>query len=81
MHVVRAWRPAVAAGDELWGQALVFLWVFVPIVLAFLESLVATPVFIPRNLLICLPAVALALALGLTDGACRSSRAAARWPR
>jgi mannosyltransferase len=67
MHVVRAWRPAVALGDELWGQALVFLWVFVPIVLAFLESLVATPVFIPRNLLICLPAVALALALAVTD--------------
>ncbi|HWE31976.1 MAG TPA: glycosyltransferase family 39 protein [Solirubrobacteraceae bacterium] len=66
-HVVRAWRPAVAAGDELWGQALVFLWVFVPIVLAFGESLVATPVFIPRNLLICLPGVALALALAITD--------------
>ncbi len=67
MHVVRAWRPAVAAGDELWGQALVLLWVFVPIVLAFGESLVATPLFIPRNLLICLPAVALALALAVTD--------------
>jgi mannosyltransferase len=66
-QIVRAWRPAVAAGDELWGQVLVYLWLFVPIVLAFLESLVATPVFTPRNLLICLPAVALALGLAAVD--------------
>jgi mannosyltransferase len=64
VHIRRA-----CAGREpaLWGQALVLLWLFVPLGLAFLESLVATPVFIPRNLLICLPAVALALGVGLTD--------------
>jgi hypothetical protein len=64
VHVRRASRgPA----PELWGQAVVILWLVVPVVLAFCESLVTQPVFIPRNLLICLPAVAVLLAVGLCD--------------
>jgi mannosyltransferase len=74
LHVRRASAASASASASaggpdpaLWGQALVILWLFVPAALAFVESLVATPVFIPRNLLICLPAVALLLAVGLTD--------------
>jgi hypothetical protein len=55
------------ASTELWGQALVLLWIAVPFVIALIESLIAQPIFTPRNLLTCVPAVSLALAVGLTD--------------
>lgn len=58
-----------------WPVALVLIWVAVPIVLTFLYSLVSQPIFLPRNLLTCLPAVALALAVVLTHP--RLPRAAA----
>jgi hypothetical protein len=67
VHIQRAWQPARGHRTELWGQALVILWLFVPVALAFLESLIAQPIFIPRNVLMCLPAVALLLAVGLAD--------------
>jgi mannosyltransferase len=67
VHVRQASQRTLAPRPELWGQALVLLWLFVPFGLALLESLVATPVFIPRNLLICLPAVAILIAVGLGD--------------
>jgi mannosyltransferase len=49
-----------------WPVALVLIWIAVPVVLTFLYSLVSQPIFLPRNLLICLPAVALALAVVIT---------------
>jgi mannosyltransferase len=68
VHVGRALRPALPEErPELWGQALVILWLFVPVAVAFVESLITQPIFIARNLLVCLPAVALLLAVGLTD--------------
>jgi len=67
VHVRRAARPARGPRTELWGQALVLLWVFVPVVLAFAESAIGQPLFIVRNLLMCLPAVALVLAVGACD--------------
>jgi hypothetical protein len=45
---------------------LVLSWLIVPIVLAVVESFIASAIFVPRNLLIVLPAVALLLAWGLT---------------
>jgi hypothetical protein len=70
---VIAGDPAVAgdpgaAADTLtgWPVALTLAWIAVPVVLTFVYSLVAQPIFLPRNLLICLPAVALALAVALT---------------
>ena len=42
------------------------LWAAVPVVLTFVYSLVGQPIFLPRNLLTCLPAVALALAVAIT---------------
>jgi mannosyltransferase len=49
-----------------WPVALILEWIAVPLVLTFVYSLVAQPIFLPRNLLTCLPAVALALAVALT---------------
>jgi mannosyltransferase len=67
VHVRRSARPARGPRTELWNQALVLLWLFVPVVLAFAESEVGQPIFIARNLLMCLPAVALVLAVGVCD--------------
>jgi mannosyltransferase len=58
-----------------WPVALVLMWIGVPVVLTFLYSLVSQPIFEPRNLLTCLPAVALALAVVITHP--RLPRAAA----
>ncbi len=49
------------------GTRLPFAWLLVPVLVAFAESLVGQPVFIPRNLLIVLPAVAILLAVALAD--------------
>jgi hypothetical protein len=60
--------PADQADPRLtgWPLALTLQWIAVPLLLTFLYSLVAQPIFLPRNLLTCLPAVALALAVALT---------------
>jgi hypothetical protein len=61
-------RPEPArASTALWGQGLALLWIAVPFVIALVESLIAQPIFTPRNLLTCVPAVSLVLAAGLTD--------------
>jgi mannosyltransferase len=44
-----------------WGPLLVLSWLVVPVALMWIWSLVAQPVFTPRNALVSLPAVALAL--------------------
>jgi len=62
-------RPGAALADPRltgWPVALTLEWIAVPVVLTFLYSLVGQPIFLPRNLLICLPAVALALAVAIT---------------
>jgi mannosyltransferase len=56
-----------AARRPTLGPALVLAWLVVPVALAWLESLVGQPIFLPRNLLLTLPAVALLLAVGLGD--------------
>jgi mannosyltransferase len=52
---------AVRARDR--PTALVVAWAVIPVVLTFAYSLVAQPVFLPRNLLTCLPAVAIVIAV------------------
>jgi mannosyltransferase len=52
---------------EAWGRTLVVAWLVVPVALAWLESLVGQSIFLPRNLLMAVPAVGLLLALGITD--------------
>jgi mannosyltransferase len=59
-------------GEAGWGMALMLAWCVVPAALTFLYSLVAQPVFVPRNVLTSTPAVGLALAAATRDR---------RWPR
>lgn len=60
--IVRAWR----AGERVWGEALVVAWLVVPVAIALIYSLFFQPVFLPRNLLMSVPAVGLLLGAGLT---------------
>ncbi len=71
--------PAGPAGPRLdgWPVALTLLWIAVPVALTFVYSLVAQPVFLPRNLLTCLPAVALGLAVALAHPRLPAALAAA----
>ncbi len=71
--IVRDWRRHGAA-PALFGPSLLLAWVVLPVVLAFAESLVATPLFLPRNLLYCEPAAAILLAWGLTRRTLPSAR-------
>jgi hypothetical protein len=45
----------------------VLLWIVIPFAIALIESLITQPIFTPRNLLTLVPAVSLALAVGLAD--------------
>jgi hypothetical protein len=53
-------------GDQ-WGGLMLLSWFAVPVILAWLESIVTQPIFVPRDLLMAVPPVALLLAVGLTD--------------
>ena len=64
----RRWRR----GEAVWGMGLVLAWCVLPGALTFLYSVLKQPVFVPRNVLMSTPAVALALAPALGDR---------RWPR
>jgi mannosyltransferase len=64
--IVRGLRSG-AERRAVWGQALVVSWLVIPVALAWLESLVGQSIFLPRNLLMAVPAVGLLLALGITD--------------
>lgn len=55
-----AWRT-----DGDWGFGVVLGWAVLPALLTFFYSLVAQPLFVPRNLLMSTPAVGLALAAAL----------------
>jgi mannosyltransferase len=48
------------------GTRPLLSWLLVPLALALVESLIARSIFVPRNLLVSLPAVALLLAVALT---------------
>lgn len=63
--LVLAWRRG-AGSRATFGPGLLLCWLVVPVALAGVESLVAQPLFLPRNLLYGAPAVALLLAWGLT---------------
>ena len=59
-------------GEAVWGVGLVLMWCVLPGALTFLYSVISHPVFVPRNVLMSTPAVALAVAPALRDR---------RWPR
>jgi mannosyltransferase len=54
-------------GQPAWGGGLVLTWLAVPVTISFFYSLVAQPIFLPRNLLMSVPAVALVLGVGLSS--------------
>lgn len=56
---------AVVMSTKSWRPALALSWLLVPVVLAYVESLVGQSIFLPRNLLISVPAVSLLLAWGM----------------
>jgi mannosyltransferase len=65
-----AWRWSHGGAEDRlvqWPARLLVVWIVVPGLFTFLESLVTQPLFQPRNLLTSFPAIALALALGLCD--------------
>jgi hypothetical protein len=65
---VARWRR----GEAVWGMGLVLSWCVAPAALTFLYSVLSHPIFVPRNVLMSTPAVALAFAPALADR---------RWPR
>jgi mannosyltransferase len=76
-------RTLIRGDDERGTFSLVLLvsWVVVPIVLALVESVVGQSIMVPRNLLICLPPVAILLARVLLPGtgATRKTLAGLAW--
>jgi mannosyltransferase len=71
--VLLAVALAIVVRDRRWPSLVVLSWLTVPLALAVIESLVGPSIFVPRNLLMLLPAVALLLAWGL-------ARFRAGWP-
>ncbi|HEX3688868.1 MAG TPA: glycosyltransferase family 39 protein [Solirubrobacteraceae bacterium] len=68
VRTVVRWRR----GEPVWGMGLVLSWCVLPAALTFVYSVISHPIFVPRNILMSAPAVALALAPALADR---------RWPR
>lgn len=60
------WRSA-RRGERVWARGATLAWMAVPSLLAFFYSLVAQPFFLPRNLLMSVPAVALLLGAALAS--------------
>jgi mannosyltransferase len=54
-------------GEAVWPESMTVGWFAVPVLLTFVYSLLFQPLFLPRNLLTCIPAAALLLARLLTD--------------
>ncbi|HLH65055.1 MAG TPA: glycosyltransferase family 39 protein [Solirubrobacteraceae bacterium] len=68
-------------GHGSWGAGLALAWAVVPPALTFGWSFVGQPIFVPRNLLACTPALALVLApplMGIGEAA-RSAAGRGRW--
>ena len=65
LAVGRALRSA--GRSEAWRHGLLLSWLVVPVVGSFLFSVAVTPVFVPRYLIVSLPALVIVAALGLTQ--------------
>jgi mannosyltransferase len=63
---LQLWRAA-RRGDRVWARGATLAWLAVPSLLSFGYSLVAQPFFLPRNLLMSVPAVALLLGAALAS--------------
>ncbi len=54
-------------GETSWGGLMIVAWFAVPVLVVWLASFVIQPLFLPRNLLMAAPPVALLLGVGLGD--------------
>lgn len=61
---VTAW--SLRRGPRPWGVGVALAWFAVPVAITFVYSLLAQPLFQPRNVLMSVPPVALLLAAGIT---------------
>jgi mannosyltransferase len=71
LGVVALWnaylrRPAVATADERFSVRLLFWWIVLPIASTLLFSIAVRPIFYSRFLLMCVPAIALLAAQGIS---------------
>ncbi len=65
--VVAVWAlRSLWRGKRAWGLGVALAWFVVPVAITFVYSLVAQPLFQPRNVLMSVPPVALLLAAGIT---------------
>jgi mannosyltransferase len=64
--VVVSWR--ISDRSITFGPTLLLSWLVVPLLVTWVESLFAQPLFLPRNLLYTAPAASLLLAWGVTRG-------------
>ncbi len=64
VSLLPVWRTRGARDD--WGAGLTLSWLVVPVLLALGYSLLFQPLFLPRNLLMSVPAVAVLLGAGLS---------------
>jgi hypothetical protein len=65
-----------ARGERSWPRVLVVSWLLVPLALVLVESAIGQSIFLPRNLLMTVPAASLLLAVGIFD---RRAPAALSW--
>jgi mannosyltransferase len=63
--IVSRWRSA--SWPEAWGGGLVLSWLLVPVLTTLVYSLLFQPLFLPRNLLMSVPAVAIVLGAGVAQ--------------
>jgi mannosyltransferase len=64
--IAASFIPFWSFGRDRPGRTLTVTWIVVPALLTFVYSLVFQPLFLPRNLLMSVPAVALLLGAGIT---------------
>jgi mannosyltransferase len=60
-------RLRSAGGDQTWQYGLAFLWLVVPVVGSFSVSLIWTPIFLARYLIVVLPALVTIAAIGIAS--------------
>jgi mannosyltransferase len=61
-----------SGGGNMWSFGLVLLWLWVPVLVSFVVSIAITPIFLPRYLIVGLPALVTIAAIGISSLSRRS---------